>query len=168
MRPIQHDSYVAGIDDEARAELVRKVLQDRQAQLVSWREEPMGGGGSGSELYTVSGEATSSGSTVLPWKLILKMFNHEGEGWQETSTDPMAWDYWKREWLVYQAPWIHDLREGLVAPHCFGAPFGWLLKISPQPTSDHGHRATSRRLRDISVSSTVVLLSTATRRRTRG
>jgi len=55
MRPIQHDSYVVGIDDEARAELVRKVLQDRRAQLVSWREEPMGGGGSGSELYTISG-----------------------------------------------------------------------------------------------------------------
>jgi hypothetical protein len=87
MRPIQHDSYVAGIDDEARAELVRKVLQDRRAQLVSWREEPMGGGGSGSELYSISGEATSSG-TVLPWKFILKMFNHEGEGWQEGSTDP--------------------------------------------------------------------------------
>ena len=49
------------------------------------------------------------------WKLILKMFNHEGEGWQESSTEPMAWDYWKREWLVYQAPWIQDLREGLVA-----------------------------------------------------
>ena len=83
----------------------------------------MGGGGSGSELYTVSGEATSRG-TVLPWKLILKMFNHEGEGWQETSTDPMAWDYWKREWLVYQAPWIHDLRDGLVAPHCLGSGEG--------------------------------------------
>ena len=120
MRAIQHDSYVAGIDDEARAELIRNALQDRQAQLVSWREEPMGGGASGSELYTVSGEATSRG-TVRPWKLILKMFNHEGEGWQESSTDPMAWDYWKREWLVYQAPWIHDLREGLVASHCFGS-----------------------------------------------
>ena len=120
MRPIQHDSYVAGIDDEARAELVRNALQDRRARLVSWREEPMGGGGSGSELYTVSGEATSSG-TVLPWKFILKMFNHEGEGWQESSTDPTAWDFWKREWLVYEAPWIQDLREGLVAPRCFGS-----------------------------------------------
>src|SRR5215217_3594153 len=111
IRPIEHDSYVAGIDDELRAELIRNALQDRQAQLVSWREEPMGGGGSGSELYTVSGEATSRG-TVRPWKFILKMFNHEGEGWQESSTDPMAWDYWKREWLVYQAPCIDDLREG--------------------------------------------------------
>jgi hypothetical protein len=120
MRPIQHDSYVAAIDDEARAELIRNALQDRQAQLVSWREEPMGGGASGSELYTVSGEATSNG-TVLPWKFILKMFNHEGEGWQESSTDPMAWDFWKREWLVYQAPWIRDLRDGLVAPHCYGS-----------------------------------------------
>jgi hypothetical protein len=54
----EHDSYVAGIDDEARAELIRNALQDRQAQLVSWRDEPMGGGASGSELYTVSGEAT--------------------------------------------------------------------------------------------------------------
>jgi len=44
MRPIRHDSYVAGIDDEARAELVRNVLQDRRARLVSWREEAMGGG----------------------------------------------------------------------------------------------------------------------------
>ena len=120
MRPVQHDSYVAGIDDEARAELVREVLQDRRARLVSWREEPMGGGGSGSELYTISGEATSSG-TVLPWKFILKMFNHEGEGWQEGSTDPTAWDFWKREWLVYQAPWIQGLLEGLVAPRCFGS-----------------------------------------------
>jgi hypothetical protein len=58
---------------------------------------------------------------VLPWKFILKMFDHEGEGWQEGSTDPTAWDFWKREWLVYQAPWIQGLREGLVAPRCFGS-----------------------------------------------
>jgi hypothetical protein len=145
MRPLQHDSYVAGIDDEARAELVRKVLQDRRARLVSWREAPMGGGGSGSELYTVSGEPTSSG-TVLPWKFILKMFNHEGEGWQETSTDPMAWDFWKREWLVYQAPWISRPSGGFWSRHAASdpaswprPPFGWLSRTSPQPTSDHGH-----------------------------
>jgi hypothetical protein len=120
MRPIQHDSYLALIDDETRAELVRNALQDRQAGLVSWQAEAMSGGASGSELYRVSGEATSNG-TVLPWKFILKMFNHEGEGWQESSTDPMAWDFWKREWLVYQAPWIQELREGLVAPQCFGS-----------------------------------------------
>lgn len=120
MRPIQHESYVAGIDDDARTELVRNALQDRQARLISWREELMGGGGSGSELYTVSGEAASGGS-VVPWTFIVKMFNHEGEGWQETSTNPGEWDFWKREWLVYQAPWIHTLREGLVAPRCFGS-----------------------------------------------
>jgi hypothetical protein len=49
------------------------------------------------------------------------MFDHEGEGWQEGSTDSTAWDFWKREWLVYQAPWIQGLREGLVAPRCFGS-----------------------------------------------
>ena len=119
MRQIQHDSYIAGIDDAARLAIVQNALQDRQARLVSWREEAMGGGGSGSELYTVSGEAASGGS-VVPWKFILKMFNHEGEGWQEGSTDPMAWNFWKREWLVYQAPWIRELGEGLVTPHCFG------------------------------------------------
>jgi hypothetical protein len=119
MRQIQHDSYVAGIDDEARLAIVQNALQDSQARLVSWREAAMGGGGSGSELYTVSGEAASGGS-VVPWKFILKMFNHEGEGWQEGSTDPMAWNFWKREWLVYQAPWIRELREGLATPHCFG------------------------------------------------
>ena len=120
MRPIQHDSYIAGIDDDIRAELVRNALQDRQARLVSWRAEAMGGGASGSELYTVSGEAISGGS-VVPWMFIIKMFNHEGEGWQESSTDPDAWDFWKREWLVYQAPWIRSLRQGLVAPGCFGS-----------------------------------------------
>ena len=52
----------------------------------------MGGGASGSELYTVSGEATSNGA-VVPWKFILKMFNHEGEGWQESSIDPTALDF---------------------------------------------------------------------------
>jgi len=53
MRPIQHDSYVAGIDDEDRSEIIRNALHDRQAQLVSWREEPMGGGASGSELCSI-------------------------------------------------------------------------------------------------------------------
>ena len=120
MHLIQHESYVAGIDDDARAELLRNAVQDRQARLVSWRERAMGGGASGSELYTVWGEAASGGS-VVPWMFILKMFNHEGEGWQESSTDPVAWDFWKREWLVYQAAWIHELQEGLVAPRCFGS-----------------------------------------------
>jgi hypothetical protein len=44
MRQIQHDSYIAGIDDEARLAIVQNALQDRQARLVSWREEAMGGG----------------------------------------------------------------------------------------------------------------------------
>jgi hypothetical protein len=120
MRPIQHDSYLPLIDDEARAELVRNALQDRQARLVSWRAAAMTGGASGSELYLVSGEAASHG-TVVPWSLILKMFNHEGEGWQESSTDPAAWDFWKREWLAYEAQWVQDLHEGLVAPRRFGS-----------------------------------------------
>ena len=144
MRPVQHDSYVAGIDDEARAELVREVLQDRRARLVSWREEPMGGGGSGSELYSISGEATSSG-TVLPWKFILKMFNHEGEGWQEGSTDSTAWDFgsasgWSIRLLGSKASGRVWSRHAALDPASWPRPpFGWLWRISPQPTSDHGH-----------------------------
>ena len=64
MRPIQHDSYVAAIDDEARAELIRNALQDRQAQLVSWREEPMGGGGSGSELVIITSPSPTAAATT--------------------------------------------------------------------------------------------------------
>jgi hypothetical protein len=82
----------------------------------------------GKRRWAVAGRAPSSTQSrgrrprgsVVSWKFILKMFNHEGEGWQEGSTDPMAWNFWKREWLVYQAPWIRELREGLVTPHCFG------------------------------------------------
>ncbi|HEY5786987.1 MAG TPA: hypothetical protein VIT65_19665, partial [Microlunatus sp.] len=64
MSPLQHESSVAEIDDGTRTELVRNALQDRRARLISWQEEAMGGGASGSELYKVWGEATSDGSVV--------------------------------------------------------------------------------------------------------
>ena len=128
MSPLQHESSVAEIDDGTRTELVRNALQDRRARLISWQEEAMGGGASGSELYKVWGEATSDGS-VVPWTLIVKIFTPGGE--QESSTEELAWDYWKREWLVYRAPWLHALRQGLVTPRFFGSgeldgPAAWV------------------------------------------
>ena len=86
----------------------------------------------------------------------------------------MAWDFWKREWLVYQAPWIRGLREGLVAPRCFGS--GELAEtavwVAMEDLTAANQRpwslSTSRRLRDIWVSSTVGFLSAATNQRTGG
>lgn len=118
MRPDGHETYIDRIDDHARIELVRNLLQDRHAELVSWRSQAIRGGTSGADLYQVMGRAHSDGM-VLPWRSVLKIFTHDGEGWSEGGTDPSAWNYWKREWLVYQTGWIRELR-GLVGPRCFG------------------------------------------------
>lgn len=117
--PEENTSYIGRIDPGTRSELVRNVLHDQSANPISWSVQPMAAGASTSGIYRVAGQARSGGATV-PWKFVLKMINHAGQGWQEGSTDPTAWNYWKREWLVYRAPWIHDL-HGVVAPECFGS-----------------------------------------------
>lgn len=115
----EQGSNIACIDADARLELVRNALRDRRAQLLTWCLEPMDPGASTSELYMLTGTARSRG-VVMPWRFVVKIFNRDGQGWQQSSTDPSAWNYWKREWLVYQARWVHQL-PGLVAPECFGA-----------------------------------------------
>jgi hypothetical protein len=66
------------------------------------------------------GEAHVHG-TLVPWSLVVKIFDLVGEGLKAASADPATWDYWKREWLAYQAPWLQEMQGSLVAPRCLGA-----------------------------------------------
>jgi hypothetical protein len=120
MRALERQPYIDALDWTTRTDLVRAALRDGTAEINSWTDDDAGGGASGSQLFRIRGDARGEG-TVVPWRFLLKVFNHEGEGWQETSTDPGAWDYWKREWLAYQDPLLREMQGSLTAPRCLGA-----------------------------------------------
>ncbi len=120
MRVLERQPYIDALDWATRTDLVRAALQDGAAEINSWSDDDAGGGASGSQLFRISGDALV-GATRVPWRFMLKVFNHEGQGWQESSTDPRAWDYWKREWLAYQDPLLREMRGSLTAPRCLGA-----------------------------------------------
>jgi hypothetical protein len=121
MQALERQPYVDALDWATRTDLVRAALRDGAAEITSWNEEDTGGGASGSQLFRIRGDARLGGGALVPWRFVLKVLNHQGEGWQESSTDPHAWDYWKREWLAYQDPVIQQMRGSLRAPRCLGA-----------------------------------------------
>ena len=112
-------SELTTIDHAVITELVREALHDA-VEIADWQVQQLHSGGSGSRIFRVTGEAHARGASV-PWSLILKIFDLQREGFQAASEDTDAWDYWKREWLVYQAPWLRDLPRSIVAPRCLGA-----------------------------------------------
>ena len=119
MHALERQPYTDALDWVTRTDLVRASLRNGAAEIASWSEEEAGGGASGSQLFLIRGEARAGGALV-PWRFVLKVLNHQGEGWQESSTDPRAWDYWKREWLAYQDPLLQQMRGSLRAPRCLG------------------------------------------------
>jgi hypothetical protein len=120
MQALERQPYTDALDWVTRTDLVRAALRDGAAVITSWSEEDAGGGASGSQLFRIKGEARVGGALV-PWRFVLKVLSHQGEGWQESSTDPRAWDYWKREWLAYEDPLLQQMRGGLGAPRCLGS-----------------------------------------------
>ena len=115
-----HQSQLDSIPWHTRQDLVRACLNDGHATLASWRIREMYGAGPGSRIYQVSGEA-STGAAPTSWSFVIKTFAAEGEGLNVASVDASAWDYWKREWLAYQAPWLQALDGSVVAPRRLGA-----------------------------------------------
>ena len=108
------------IDPEARTHIARAAVGDGNADIVSWHVQPMHGMGAGAQVYRVSGEIRGRGGGSAGWTCVVKVFSLAGEGLQGAHTDPASWDYWKREWLAYQTPWLHQLGPWLVAPRCLG------------------------------------------------
>lgn len=157
MCPDRNDASIDRLDEHTRLEIVRRALQDHHARVLSWCPHPMRSGVPGSELYLVTGSAHCDDMEV-PSRFVLKIFSDDGKGWQEGSPDPRAWNYWKREWLVYRTEWVRQLR-GLVAPasdpvRSTRPQSGWQWRTAADPSVDPGHQSSSRLAPGTSVSST--------------
>src|SRR5687768_10248175 len=102
---------LAAVDRTALTPLVQQVLAKPGAEVLNWGYELLHGG-FGHEVsgvygvYRFSGHAVAQGET-LPWSLILK-----ASGSAASGNDPTAWNYWRREALVYQSDLLERLPGG--------------------------------------------------------
>jgi hypothetical protein len=111
-------SYVDYIDDLTWRRLVSALLHSDKAEIISRHtDEIFVGVGAGTRLYRVTGTATGRRRPVH-WTIIIKMLTLDQLSFQSISTDQSSWDYWKREWHVYQSRWQQQLAGPLVAPRC--------------------------------------------------
>ena len=103
------------IDQATLTPLVRRLLENDKADVVSWHYRPVEGGlGASYGVYRFQGEVQTE-REILDWSLILKAM-----GPSTGSQDPTAGNYWKREVLVYQSGLLDDLPGDLTAPRCVG------------------------------------------------
>ena len=93
----------------------RPAVGATEVDITLWHSRELAGAGLGSQVYRVSGEAQVD-TTSQPWSMVIKIFA-QTDG--DTSADPPAWNYWKREWMAYQAAWL-PTDGALVAPRCLG------------------------------------------------
>lgn len=112
------ESYVDYIDDAMWQQLIGALLDSENTEIISRHaDEIFVGVGAGSRLYRVTGTAAGRRSPVN-WKIIIKVLTLDQLSFQSISTDQGSWDYWKREWHVYQSAWLQQLAGPLVAPRC--------------------------------------------------
>jgi Phosphotransferase enzyme family len=103
------------VDRATLTRFVRSILENQSAEAMNWRYQPVEGGfGNAFGVYRFQGQAQAQDET-LNWSLILK-----ATGPATGSQEPAAWNYWKREVLVYQSGLLNDLPGDLVAPRCIG------------------------------------------------
>jgi hypothetical protein len=111
-------SYVDYIDDLTWRRLVSALLRSDKAEIISrYTEEIFVGVGAGTRLYRVTGTATGRRRPVH-WTIIIKVLTLDQLGFQSINTDQSSWDYWKREWHVYQSGWQQQLAGPLLAARC--------------------------------------------------
>ena len=116
------DSYVDYIDDATWQRLVGALLNFDGAEILSRHsEEIFTGIGAGTRLYRVAGTATAGSRRPVEWTTVVKVLTLDPLSFQSISTDQTSWDYWKREWHIYQSAWQQQLPGPLVAPRCLGA-----------------------------------------------
>ena len=112
--------YVDYLEDTTWQQLVAGLLGSDGIEVIGRHsEEIFVGVGTGTRLYRVIGTATDGGRPV-EWKLVIKVISLDKMSFQSVSTDQSSWDYWKREWYVYQSPWLQQLPGPLVAPRVLG------------------------------------------------
>jgi Phosphotransferase enzyme family len=113
------ESYLHYIDDATWQQLVRALVDSENTEIISRHaEEIFVGVGAGTRLYRVTGTASDQRRPV-DWTMIIKVLTLDQLSFQSISPEQSSWDYWKREWHVYQSPWLQQLAGPLVAPRCF-------------------------------------------------
>jgi hypothetical protein len=115
------DSCVDYIDDATWQQLVCALLDSENAEIISRHtDEIVVGVGAGTRLYRVTGTATGR-RRPADWTIIIKVLTLDQLNFQSISTDQTSWDYWKREWHIYQSPWQQELSGPLIAPRCLAS-----------------------------------------------
>ena len=102
-----------------QADLIDPVRRAKRSESViptDWRLDPLGGGRGEitGGVYRVVGRAQDQGHPVS-WSLVLKVVPEP-----DLDEDPAAYNYWKREFRIYQAGLVASL-PGITAPLCWGA-----------------------------------------------
>src|SRR5215472_11127065 len=94
---------------------VRRALGNQSVIPTDWQLHPLDGGRGEvtGGVYRVVGRAHDQGHLVS-WSLALKVVPEPDE-----DDGPGAYNYWKREFRVYQAGLLNDL-PGITAPRCWG------------------------------------------------
>jgi hypothetical protein len=109
--------YVDYLDDATWQRLVGALLNFDGAEILSRHsQEIFTGIGAGTRLYRVAGTATAGSRRPVEWTTVVKVLTLDPLSFQSISTDQTSWDYWKREWHVYQSAWQQQLPGPLVAP----------------------------------------------------
>ncbi len=94
---------------------VRRALGSESAIPADWQLHHLGGGRGEitGGVYRIAGRGHDQGHPVS-WSLVLKVVPEPDE-----DDDPTAYNYWKREFRIYQAGLLADL-AGITAPRCWG------------------------------------------------
>ena len=99
------------------ARLERIVLQmpgNATFRMTEWMAESMHGGLDKNNVLIRCHGSAGDGVKSQPWSLVIKVTSRVPE-----NEDPIGYQYWKREALVYQSDLIARLPGNLSAPHCY-------------------------------------------------
>jgi hypothetical protein len=130
---------------------VRRALASQDVIPTEWQLQPLGGGRGDvtGGVYRVVGCGQDQGHPVS-WSLVLKVVPEPNQ-----DEDPAAYNYWKREFCIYQAGLLADL-PGITAPRCWGVcdrpgqgTLLWLEDIADvgqQAWHDHDYAQAARNL----------------------
>ena len=99
--------------------LVRSQLDDPAAEVPDWTEQALHGGASNSVVVQLAGVAAGADGPQ-PWSMAVKFLRVGADDWQFRGLEPSHWRYWKRDWHVYQAPWVTGLDPSFQPPRIYG------------------------------------------------
>lgn len=119
-------SVFQAIDKTTLTELVRRAVQSETVEIGKYQVSQLAGGMGNPVslgLYRFSGLGLDRGRPVA-WSLVLKAIQSPANVGEtdmgEDDSHQTHWNYWRREFLIYQSGWLETLTGGLVAPRCLG------------------------------------------------